>query len=231
VSSHLIEARRNLIEALRQELLGPIPQGTPIDAEGELVFETDEAAYGPFRQVSNGEEIVHRDTPVRRYGIGILYPIGIENQPDTFDTPEVGRAEGEPSALPDAEQVLKEGPLDPAELAEGDVDEQLARALEGLANAPEDEPDELDLSSANALRPSTIGLSMLAELPEHAQLRVRVEGARYRRKRVKVKGTDRWWWLREPIRLEARFSGPRLVSSGRALLQPDDVSFTLGGGL
>ncbi len=119
MSSHLIQGRNTLIEALKQELLGPIPQGQLIDAEGDLAFETDEEAYGPFRQISNGEEIVHRDTPVRRYGVGILYPTGIEHH-ETFDVPELSRTEDAPDALPDPEDV-QAGPLEAADIAEGDV--------------------------------------------------------------------------------------------------------------
>ncbi len=72
---------------------------------------------------------------------------------------------------------------------------------------------------------------MLAELPLGARLIVRVEGARYTRKKVKVKKADRWWWLREPISLDAEFSAASSLNAGRRLVKPDHAAFTRGGGL
>ena len=44
------------------------------------------------------------------------------------------------------------------------------------------EDDDLDLSTANTYRPSTMGISFLAELHDNAVLHVAFTGGRYRRK-------------------------------------------------
>src|SRR5688572_23585695 len=72
-----IANRDRIIDALRQELVGPSPQGKEIDCTETLVFEDVTTSYGSWRQLKSGEEILLRDSPTKRYGIGVLYPIGI----------------------------------------------------------------------------------------------------------------------------------------------------------
>ena len=50
-----------------------------------LQFETYKDAIGPFKQKGMGEEILLRDVPVKRYGIGVLYPIGTKDDEITLD--------------------------------------------------------------------------------------------------------------------------------------------------
>ncbi len=69
-----LKGRERLVTALREELVGPSPRGTEIDCTGDIAFPDRESAYGPFRQAGSGEEILQRDRPIKRYGIGVLYP-------------------------------------------------------------------------------------------------------------------------------------------------------------
>ena len=69
-----IANRDKIIQALREELVGPSPQGKSIKCYGEITFESDKDLYQPRRQDS-GEEILQRDPPLVRYGVGILHPI------------------------------------------------------------------------------------------------------------------------------------------------------------
>jgi hypothetical protein len=36
--------------------------------------------WKPWRQKGSGEEILTRDAPLTRYGVGVLYPIGVSSE-------------------------------------------------------------------------------------------------------------------------------------------------------
>ncbi|MDF5724002.1 MAG: hypothetical protein PUP91_26765, partial [Rhizonema sp. PD37] len=70
-----IENRDKIIQSLREELVGPSPQGKAINCSGEITFNSaQEGFYGPWIQ-DNGEEILQRDSPTIRYGVGVLYSL------------------------------------------------------------------------------------------------------------------------------------------------------------
>jgi hypothetical protein len=89
VATHM-ENRTQLIISLREELVGPSPQGEELDCSGEIRFED-----------ASGEEILMRDRPVKRYGVGVLYPIGLayEAEPEGFEGDIADLPSGEESAL------------------------------------------------------------------------------------------------------------------------------------
>src|ERR1700681_1099541 len=79
-----IANRITLIDSLRRELVGPDPRGEELDCSQPVTFESSEKSFGPWRQKSNGDEILQRDPPTKRYGIGVLYPA------QTLDQDEAG---------------------------------------------------------------------------------------------------------------------------------------------
>ncbi len=199
--------RDRIVEQLRAELFGPDPAGTELDVSGDLQFEDYVAARGPFRQLGSGEEILTRDSPTKRYGVGVLFP------PQTV--------------MVDA--VEQEGEGEGASLA-GDTTE----GQDGGAEQPSDRPlavteaesDDFDLGLANAYQPSTIGVSFLADFPVGASLVVKATGGRYVSKAVAIgqpavqggQETQRQrraqtWWLRQLVRLTATFSADTLLTN------------------
>src|SRR5258708_33253839 len=74
-----IKNRAGIVVALAEELIGPAPRGREIDCSGDVSFSTIPESYGPFKQAGSGEEILQRDTPTKRYGIGVLYPQGLSS--------------------------------------------------------------------------------------------------------------------------------------------------------
>jgi len=70
---HLIN-RDLVLQEIRKELVGPAPSGQEIDCTKPLSFDNASDARGPWRQMGSGEEILHRDPPTKRYGVGVLYP-------------------------------------------------------------------------------------------------------------------------------------------------------------
>jgi hypothetical protein len=192
-----IENREIIIADLRRELVGPAPAGQEIDPTAELSFDNLSESYGPWRQRGSGEEILLRDAPVKRYGIGVLFPFKVPQQAEMVEI-------SEPVIEPEA-------PPDTVELETIDLDTE---------SAPSDRPaeaegEDLDLSLANAYQPSAFGVSFLAEFPEESHLIVDVAGGRYRKStlaiRVAEQRKQRPCWVRSAVRLRADFPAAALL--------------------
>ncbi len=220
-----VAGRRRLVTALREELVGPCPRGREIDCSDEIAFPDRESAYGPFRQAGSGEEILLRDRPVKRYGIGVLYP---PDTPGENDPEEAG--ESPPTeAIPDGE-------------SEQIVEDHAAASLQRIAerqSSGDFEESDFDLSTANSYRPSGVGLSFVCKAPPGSFLTVDVEAGRYSQKQVTVRTDERReshessedvapqhqtrrWWLRSPVSLRARFAAEALTSGDDHAVAPAD---------
>lgn len=197
--------RASVIRDLREELVGPAPAGKPIDVGGEMCFDEWQQAYGPWYQADTGEEILERDTPMKRYGVGVLFPGDAQLN-------VAGEPEDENEAALDDDQDAGEGDL-------GDValDAELDRDIQSTGEA---ETDDLDLSLANVYQPSVMGVSFLAELPPGARLLVEATNCgRYVQKMVTIglPGEKRWtrtWWLRQRVDLCGEFEREELLTEG-----------------
>jgi len=220
-----LQGREALVMALREELVGPCPRGAAIDCTGDVAFPDRESAYGPFRQAGSGEEILQRDRPIKRYGIGVLYPPDTPGENDPAEEADQGEQAADDVPGGDGEEIVE----DHAATA-------LQRIAERSSSRDFDESD-FDLSTANSYRPSAVGLSFLCKLPAGSVLAVDVEGGRYRPKQVTIRtGGDgegdagsgdaapqlqtRRWWLRSPVRLRARFVGEELTSGDERAVAP-----------
>jgi hypothetical protein len=146
-----LENRNWLVSRLRAEIVGPDPQGTPQQIrQGGAPRSTTWEEFRKPRTQANGEEVVWQDPPAKRYGAGVLFPIGV------VDEREAMRAGEDEQGRPD---------IDPGE--NQNVDEKLEkRAEQKAAKAPAamDESEDYEVTLANAYRPSAIGLSFVADL-------------------------------------------------------------------
>ena len=73
-----IEARETVEAALRRELFGPLDgdpvRGQPLTINAGVVhFEKKEASRGQFHDADSGQEILTSGTPLKRYGVGVLF--------------------------------------------------------------------------------------------------------------------------------------------------------------
>jgi hypothetical protein len=199
-----IANRKKIIRTLREELVGPSPQGKEIDCSQPISFEVVSHFYGPWRQMGSGGEILPRDPPCKRYGVGVLYPPLI---PAT-DEIELFKPETDELA-PDMQGTVS---------GKESVTHAEADKIEDVADRPrtddtEPDTDDFDLSTANAYRPSSMAISFLAEFPEGSMLIVEANGGRYRWKPVQIAGNERTWWLHSPVSIKASFPAASILSA------------------
>ncbi len=210
----MFAARKHLISELRGELLGPSPRGKEVDITAELKYPSYEAANGPFTQ-PNGEEVLTGDRPLKRYGIGVLYPVNtpVLTEPETSDNDQAA-----------------------VDLTAADAGEQPEPQVADLAlkqrSVSEAADEDLPLSTANSMRPSSCGVSFLADLPEGADLLVELTGGHYTVKQVTVEGRENplQWFPRSPVSLVAVFTGADLHAQ-RGAVTPGHVEVTSGPSL
>lgn len=219
--SHI--ANRELVEqALRDELFGPAPHGEEIDCTTPIHFETWQESNGPWRQAGSLEEILQRDRPTKRYGIGVLYPIGIENE---LENAESSDNDSSP------EGVSEESSISADAVAQVD---QLGAETEPANMPSEVDGYDLDLSGANTYRPSSLGISFLAEIPDDGELQVVVRGGRYRPVSVTIGESETFsprWWLRSGVSPEPILYSLQQLRAGvqesRPLNIGDDFNFSI----
>lgn len=187
--------RRWLLDRLRAEVIGPDPTAcdapVQIAAGAETTFESWPAWRIPKIQ-PDGEEILWQDPPIKRYGAGVLFPVGITEQrqlaEDAASTPEEILEE---EALPDT------GAFD-------SLEEDIQRRAG--ASSLDDDSDSHEVTLANAYRPSALGLSFLGDFDiEEEAILIEVSFARYVRQTARVMRRpddddpiEREMWLRSP---------------------------------
>lgn len=189
--------RQWLLERLRAEIVGPDPSGG-----AEEIFSLEEPpllTWEQFRRPRkqpDGEEILTQDRPTKRYGAGILFPVGTST------------AAGEPGE--EDRDLPIEGPLDPD--PQGPTVEEGGKPpeMEDSAAFAVDREDEEDINLANAWNPSALGLSFLANIGAIAEgVTIHVHFATYEDREVRIHNESkpeepysRSVWLRRPGRTE-----------------------------
>lgn len=211
--------RDGVVKSLVEELLGPAPGGDELDCTQPIRFESWEEARRTWQEKGSGEEILQKDRPTKRYGLGVLYPFGSLPQEERLD--ETGDASpGFVAQLPAEDpEAARQGPDNSLLL------KNIGHVQEGLpAHAPEQSPDDIDLSLANTYKPSSMALSFLVDAREGAVLVVEANAGRYVPLDVRVGEQDQTWWVRSPIRLRAEFELGSFLESGRTLVAPARLS-------
>src|SRR5260370_6217228 len=144
-----VEGRSIILRTLREELVGPSPQGKEIDCSQSISFDDAKQSYGPWRQQGSGEEILLRDPPCKRYGVGVLYPLGTPPEEISQD--------------PIAETLTRLDDTQASTFPIGDiVTDRAQQSIDKIERRTEilpADPDsyDFDLSQANTFRPSSMG--------------------------------------------------------------------------
>lgn len=220
--------RLTIIRKLREELVGPSPQGKELDCSKAIQFDSFKDSYGPWKQNANGEEILQRDSPTKRYGIGVLYPPEIV-QEDSID------AAGEAAiGMYGKNESVENDHLNSPLTKDGQKD--LDKALNREIRNYEDESNDLDLSASNTYRPSSMGISFLASIELGTKIIVESPTdtnysgiGRYKPLEVQIKESGRpsIWWSRVPIQFRLEFDANELMTS-RFLSQKLDETHKVG---
>lgn len=205
-------ANRNVIvRALFEELVGPAPQGEELGTS-EIEFNTKEEAYGPFVEKGTGEEILQRDVPTVRYGVGVLYPTGSKKEEEVDSS-------NSPGLL-----ITGENAPESEENISNELVSNTTKALDAISpNLVDVNPDDFDLSLSNAFKPSSLGISFLAEFPPDSKLMVYARGGRYRRVIATIEGTKRVWWVRKKLNILAVFNASDILSANGIKVNPAEV--------
>lgn len=211
-----IRDREQILSALREELLGPAPAGKPIDCSRPIELGKEEG-YGPYRQAGTGEEILLRDRPTNRYGLGVLFPKGIL----------ASQEEEIPAATAVADDPAREVISETAQKEILAIEDREERGTRGMS-APDSEEDAFSLSDANSFRPSSMAVSFLVHLSENATLKLRASGGRYRKLKIRVDGRDRVWWLRLPVSIEGEIDGKVALKQSSGKLRVSKPIITNG---
>ena len=189
ISPH-IENREKLVQFIRSEMMGPCLSGNDkLDCSGEITIEKWKDAGKPWVQKETGDEIIRRDTPVNRYGLGVLYPPQMPHE-ETFSADN-------------------EEPEETVESAE-DAEEEKATEIKTVGRVENDvsDSDDFDLSLTSTMQPSSMAISFLVELPDDSSVQVHVKGGRYQQKTVFIAGAKRRWFLRHDVSIpDISFSG------------------------
>ena len=187
--------REIVIKALREELVGPSPQGEQIDCSGQIAFADARQSYGPWNQQGSGEEILQRDPPTKRYGVAVLFPAGTGYHSVSIEEFSQGLSD-DPNRSDNSYSEITDASYKPTDEI----------PLEAGQDKVEAESDDFDLSTSNSYKPSSMAVSFLTDLPEGAEVLVEASGGRYQKKTVTVDRQERIWWLRQPVSLVTSFS-------------------------
>ncbi|MHB1890706.1 MAG: hypothetical protein ACYCUF_07480, partial [Acidimicrobiales bacterium] len=187
------DARSLLINAVRLDMYGPTGPGDTTWPGAEPRVTKPDDAFAEPREArgvlvdSDGNEVL-RGSPLRRYGIGVLFPQGLTRlQEKTLDDVQADTAH-------DAEASDADGAARVEPAPSGD---------DGPAgHADADDAGEVD---SEPWRPRSMAVSFLVERGKGADatLEIEVSGGRYERFPVRVAGSAATFWRRRPISLTA----------------------------
>lgn len=207
---------RAIVEAeLRRELFGPLgseePAGKPVDcSNGTISFATVEESRGQFHNSTTMQEILTIESPLTRYGIGVLHSgastggtaIGKSGDDDIDLTgiPGVAHTADDPNGLP--------------------ID------VKGSLRQDEADSDDFDLTDANSFKPSAMAISFQCRIPVDGSLAVKVTGAHYEKISVHIPGLSRPvdWWRRRPFTLIGSVPGRVIISDTNRLKIIDTIA-------
>lgn len=162
-----LKNREALYDSLKNEFIGPCvsDKSITLNSSKTVFFDKADDLYKPYKDQNTGEEILQQ-SPSRRYGTAVLYPLKTEKE-DFIEEKENDPNHTEPLIIGDASKDLE--------------------SIDSRNTVDEDDTD-LDMVSANAYQQSSMAVSFKADFPHGSELVVHVNGGRYHPLSVKLKG-------------------------------------------
>lgn len=214
MSETAVDAREQLLAAIRRELMGPDPRGSELAVPfaGDPVDE-----YEPYVEAGSREEILAVQMPLQRYGVGVLFP--------------------KDSTVEDAE-TEEDGTSDADWEGEEDLDDSAASALATIARRRDqqgsNDPDTATADLVDTTRRQASSMAVSFRLRSHDGLTIRAvlpriePGTEFavngRYESFDALGlnpetkavSERTWWVRRPLTGEASFAVPVRLEPGTA---------------
>ncbi len=216
-----VEGRDSILKALKEELVGPSPQGKEIDCTQPIYFDDTKLSFGPWRQQGGlGEEILLRDSPCKRYGVGVLYPIKTSTEETLQDAmvKAFTNSSEEQNEIASLETSIVGSSQQTIEKIEERIEQRAGKVKREL------DTNDFDLSLANTFRPSSMGVSFLTEFSDDAMLIIEVTGGRYRKHKIQVQGQERVWWLRSRVLIRSECDADTICSNGESKIIASPVA-------
>lgn len=150
------------IEFIRSEMVGPARPLAPahpgtlvtFDSMNRFKVEVDQSGSTFWRPEGTefDQEVItyRRETPIQRYGIGLLHPMG-ELSNSFTDTTEVGNQES------DDENLVTETAQAP--ISDNEDSDKPPKNIEDSDLPPPEQDDDFEVASENVYKPSVMGLS------------------------------------------------------------------------
>ena len=178
-----------------------------------------------FVQSGTNDEILKEEAPIKRYGVGVLYPV--ENDAETEKAAQAEVATH--GTLKESGEEAREAGsvLEPS--ARRDLDRIADR--KGLDRNGQDSTDDREdaaIGLANLARQRSMGVTFVLDVAEKGKISIESNGGRYQRKQVLVRSEKgehaRTWWLRTSVSFNGEFNFAELQQSQR--LTRTDKEFT-----
>lgn len=191
-----MHARDQVESAIRRELFGPpdgaTAVGKPLDLVGLLQFESFEKARGPWHCAVTQQEVLSEVEPVRRYGLGLLFPRSqLKDEREHQDEKLTGV-----TGIP-VDDEIRDAPMESP---------NVRKAIRDL------DSDDFELRGANSFQPSAMAVSFRARIVGDIAFTVGVSGATYEKLPVRIANSERTWWVRRPFGAGAGLQGERLLA-------------------
>ena len=196
------ESRQHMDDEIRRELFGPLAtdrnRGVPIDLSGTLTFKDWKSFDQVWHDSSTGEEVIRDMEPLRRYGVGLLFPTGTVNSDSLYGATGL-----------------------PSDDVERDVDGAVVtdQSKSPKVDAPSDS-DDFDLSETNTFQQSALGISARLRVQVGQALQIKIDYARYRAVKVRVEDSTRTIWVRSPVQLLAEITHEVASGAGGVVTVP-----------
>ena len=158
--------REQIIEYLNRKIVGPDPDPKPSRSQG------------------NGEEILFNDSPLVKYGTGVLYPQKTVNTESPLEEDERGKSEVE-------DDEASQEPEDTTSNLE-----ESKKVSESLSAGYEEDDGSGDdaIGLANTFKPSAMGISFTVEIGKTDTLRVEIKAGQYKDEKYNTEETAKKGW-------------------------------------
>lgn len=184
-------ARQALIDAVRLDLFGPTGPADTTWPGGEPKVVTTATTFADWKELralfvdGDGNEVLH-GSPLRRYGIGILFPAGLTAaQEEQLDEAQSDLAH---------ESIQLEADLGTEEIEAPPVEDDTTPGHADVDDASE--------TGASPYRPRSMAVSFVLTAGSQP-LQVAVTGGRYQTLQLNVAGVPVTFWRRQPVELTA----------------------------